>query len=249
MVFIKHVVLKGFRSYKNQTVLSQPFSPHANCVVGANGSGKSNYFFAIRFVLGDMFSSLHASDHKALLHEGTGEHVMSAYVEITFDNADHRFPVEREEVTLRRSIGYKKDEYFLNKKHVTKQEVNNLLESAGFSRSNPYYIVQQGKVNELTLMQERGRLELLKEVAGTRVYDERRDASLKIIKETDGKREKISEVLGYFDQRLGELDEEKEELREFQVLDKRRRGLEYTLYQNELADAEHKLTNVGAGIL
>lgn len=27
-----------------------------------------------------------------------------------------------------------------------KSEVSNLLESAGFSRSNPYYVVQQGKV-------------------------------------------------------------------------------------------------------
>lgn len=27
-----------------------------------------------------------------------------------------------------------------------KTEVMNLLESAGFSRSNPYYVVQQGKV-------------------------------------------------------------------------------------------------------
>lgn len=30
-----------------------------------------------------------------------------------------------------------------------KTEVMNLLESAGFSRSNPYYVVQQGKVLEL----------------------------------------------------------------------------------------------------
>ena len=29
---------------------------------------------------------------------------------------------------------------------VTKTDVMNLLESAGFSRSNPYYIVKQGKV-------------------------------------------------------------------------------------------------------
>lgn len=28
----------------------------------------------------------------------------------------------------------------------SKTEVMNLLESAGFSRSNPYYVVQQGKV-------------------------------------------------------------------------------------------------------
>ena len=50
-----------------------------------------------------------------------------------------------------------------------------LLENAGFSRANPYYIVQQGKVNSLCLMKDEERLNLLKEVAGTRVYEERRE--------------------------------------------------------------------------
>ena len=52
---------------------------------------------------------------------------------------------------LRRTIGLKKDEYSLDKKSTTKVEVMNILESAGFSRSNPYYIVPQGKVNLLYL--------------------------------------------------------------------------------------------------
>ena len=54
-------------------------------------------------------------------------------------------------------------------------QVVSLLESAGFSKSNPYYIVQQGKVNALCLMRDSERLQLLKEVAGTRVYEERRE--------------------------------------------------------------------------
>jgi len=69
-------------------------------------------------------------------------------VEVVFDNADGRFPVDRAEVRLRRTIGLKKDEYSLDRKHVTKTEVMNLLESAGFSRANPYYVIQQGKVRE-----------------------------------------------------------------------------------------------------
>jgi chromosome segregation ATPase len=52
-------------------------------------------------------------------------------------------------VFLRRVIGAKKDQYFLNKKVVPRSDVMNLLESAGFSRSNPYYIVKQGKVIKL----------------------------------------------------------------------------------------------------
>ena len=78
----------------------------------------------------------------------------------------------------------KKDEFFLNRKRVNKTEVSSLLESAGFSKSNPYYIVQQargamrrgrvchnppcshtqGKVNSLCLMKDEERLNLLKEV-------------------------------------------------------------------------------------
>ena len=50
-------------------------------------------------------------------------------------------------MSLRRVIGSKKDQYFLDKKNVTKSDVMNLLESAGFSRSNPYYIVKQGRVS------------------------------------------------------------------------------------------------------
>ena len=54
--------------------------------------------------------------------------------------------VDRDEVRLRRTISKAKDEYSLDRRHVTKSEVLNLLESAGFSRANPYYVVQQGKV-------------------------------------------------------------------------------------------------------
>lgn len=100
---------------------------------------------------------------------------MAAYVEIVFDNSDGelestqpnfifkpnnflilikpgvrttgRLSVESDEVVLRRTVGHKKDEFFLNRKRIQKSEVQSLLETAGFSKSNPYYIVQQGKVS------------------------------------------------------------------------------------------------------
>jgi len=185
---------------------------------------------------------LRQEERQQLLHEGAGANVMTAFVEVIFDNSDGRLTVEGDEVVLRRTIGVKKDEFFLNRKRVTKQEVCSLLESAGFSRSNPYYIVQQGKVNMLTLMKDEQRLDLLKEVAGTKVYEERRAESLQIIQETNHKRLKIQEVVAYIDERLNELDEEKEELRAYQQLDKDRRALEYTLYDKELKAAREDLS-------
>lgn len=50
-------------------------------------------FSAIQFVLSDEFTHLRPEQRQALLHEGTGARVMSAYVEIIFDNSDNRVPV------------------------------------------------------------------------------------------------------------------------------------------------------------
>lgn len=124
---------------------------------------------------------------------------------------------------LRRVIGPKKDQYFLNKKLVTRVEVTNLLETAGFSQCNPYYIVKQGKVcgssisnvflltlrqfkpfvpplnifqiNQMAIDPDTQRLKILREVAGTRVYDEKRRESNILLKDTEGKLEKINEML------------------------------------------------------
>jgi structural maintenance of chromosome 3 (chondroitin sulfate proteoglycan 6) len=86
---------------------------------------------AIRFVLSDLFHNLRAEDRQALLHEGAGHQVLSAFVEIVFDNSDNRIPVDREEVRLRRTIGAKKDEYFLDKKHITYVSLNYIWNSIG----------------------------------------------------------------------------------------------------------------------
>lgn len=171
---------------------------------------------------------------------------MAAYVEIIFDNSDGRFSIETDEVILRRTVGHKKDEFFLNRKRIQKNEVQSLLESAGFSKSNPYYIVQQGKVANLCVMKDKDRLKLLKEVAGTTVYEERRAESIKIMQDAASKQEKIEEVLAFIEERLTELEQEKQELSEFEQLDKKRKVLEYSLYDKEYSKAKEQMRGIEA---
>lgn len=112
---------------------------------------------------------------------------------------------------------------------------------------------------------------MLKEVAGTKVYEERRAESTKIMEETstfassslplfpsflprdsrtsslplaDTKRDKITDLLQFINDRLSELEEEKEELKQFQVQDRQRRSLEYSIYQRELKEVGEALDNV-----
>lgn len=145
---------------------------------------------------------------------------------------------------MRRSIGLTLDEYSLDGKATSKSDVNSFLESAGFSRANPYYIVPQGRVTSLTTAKDEDRLKLIKEIAGTRVYEQKRQESNKLIQETETKREKIDQVLVYIEDRLAELEAEKEELSEFQEIDKDRRAIEYKILTREGASANRKLDDL-----
>ena len=58
-MYIKSVTVCNFKSYKDS--ISIDLSPECNVVVGRNGAGKSNFFAAIRFVLGDIFTNLRAA--------------------------------------------------------------------------------------------------------------------------------------------------------------------------------------------
>lgn len=120
----------------------------------------------------------------------------------------------------------------------------NLLQSAGFSKSNPYYIVPQGRITALTNARDADRLQLLKEVAGTRVYEEHREESLKIMRETEAKREKIVELLASIKERLAELESERGELDEYVALEKERKSCEHVLYTRDLEKANAGLARL-----
>lgn len=67
MGHIKTITIQGFKTYKNQ-VKTEPFSPKSNVIVGRNGAGKTNFFSAVRFVLGDDYENMSKEERQALLH-------------------------------------------------------------------------------------------------------------------------------------------------------------------------------------
>lgn len=241
-MYIKRVVIRGFKTYKNETVI-EDFSPHHNVVVGRNGSGKSNFFAAIRFVLSDAYNNMSRDERQALIHESS-VNIMSAFVEIIFDNSDRRIPIPKDEVSIRRTIGMKKDDYSLDYRSATKSDVMNLLEASGFSKSNPYYIVPQGKVTALTNAKDSERLELLKDIAGARVFENKLKDSLKEMEITAQKQEQIKEMVSDIEKRLDELNIEKEDFKTFERLNSKKKMLEFNIYDRELKALTNQIDTI-----
>lgn len=248
-MYIKRVVIKGFKTYRNETIIDD-FSQHHNIIIGANGSGKSNLFAAIRFVLSDEYSALKREERQGLIHQGAGS-VMSASVEIVFHDPDHRMilssgitPRPNDEIFVRRTVGLKKDDYQINDRNVTKNDIVRMLESAGFSMSSPYNIVPQGRIVALTNAKDKQRLQLLEDVVGAKSFEIKLNASLKNMKETEFKRNQIVKELKELNDKLKEMERERDELEKYNNLERNRKVFQFTLYDRELNDIINQIENL-----
>ncbi|AAZ11462.1 structural maintenance of chromosome 3, putative [Trypanosoma brucei brucei TREU927] len=243
-MYIKNILISGFRSYREQA-FEQELSPKNNVIVGKNGAGKSNFFAAIQFVLCEKFMNLSSVERKDLFHVGSGRPALPIFVEIIFDNSDGRLVIPGKsavnEVRIRRTLGLKQDEFRVNDKRFTATDIRQLLESAGFSSTNPYYIVEQGQISSLANMSDEERFQLIKDVAGTRVYEVRRKESEKILEETEVQHEKIGESIAQLEERLEELRSESDELMSFQEIDKKRKCVQYCILNSDLNAAREEL--------
>lgn len=245
-MYIRRVVIKGFKTYRNETIIDD-FSPHHNIVIGSNGSGKSNFFAAIRFVLSDDYSNLKREERQGLIHQGSGS-VMSASVEIVFHDPDHRIILPSgvaarpdNEILVRRTVGLKKDDYQLNDRNVTKGDVVRMLETAGFSMSNPYNIVPQGRIIALTNAKDKERLQLLEDVVGAKSFEVKLHASLKKMEQTEQKRSQIATEMKELNEKLDDMEEERVELEKFNDLERNRKVFQFTLYDRELNDVINQI--------
>ncbi|AJR69448.1 Smc3p [Saccharomyces cerevisiae YJM1419] len=246
-MYIKRVIIKGFKTYRNETIIDN-FSPHQNVIIGSNGSGKSNFFAAIRFVLSDDYSNLKREERQGLIHQGSGGSVMSASVEIVFHDPDHSMILPSgvlsrgdDEVTIRRTVGLKKDDYQLNDRNVTKGDIVRMLETAGFSMNNPYNIVPQGKIVALTNAKDKERLQLLEDVVGANSFEVKLKASLKKMEETEQKKIQINKEMGELNSKLSEMEQERKELEKYNELERNRKIYQFTLYDRELNEVINQM--------
>ncbi len=206
---INKLVLDGFKSFGRRTELL--FVDGFNCVLGPNGSGKSNILDALCFVLGKRSSKeLRAEKASNLIYNGgkTKNPAKIAEVSIVFDNAKKIFPIEEDSVKVTRLVrqdGLSK--YKINGKTKTRQEI---LELLGAAKINPdgYNIILQGDIVRLVEMSPIERRQIVEEIAGISVYEEKKQQALNELAKVD---EKLNEAAITLRERKSRLDELKNE--------------------------------------
>ena len=164
------IELTGFKSFAKKTVLS--FESPITAVVGPNGSGKSNIAEACRWVLGEQsLKSLRGRRGEDFIWNGHGrERVNRAAASITFDNHDHKFPLDYDEVTIGREVDRDgTNVYTINRSPVRLRDITNLLNAVSFGASG-YHIMSQGEADRLLSASAVERRQMIEDALGLKVY-------------------------------------------------------------------------------
>ncbi|TFG05655.1 MAG: chromosome segregation protein SMC [Promethearchaeota archaeon] len=221
MVYIKNIIMTGFKSYGNGTI-NLAFPKGFTGIIGPNGSGKSNVVDAISFVLGELSTkSLRAKELADLIYAGTrpGDKPSErSIVNIIFDNSDRRIPVPEMEVSIQREIraGGGGAVYRFNGKRSTRTEIMDKLKIANIDVKEGFNLVLQGRIAELATQHPEARREMIEDLAGTKEFDEKK---LKALEELDKAEVKVNELdvlIRESEARVKSLSKEKENYEEWE---------------------------------
>ncbi len=249
MTYIKKLVMHGFKSFANKTEVN--FDKGINVIIGPNGSGKSNVSDALCFVLGRLSSkSIRAAKAKNLLFMGSKyvKPSREATVELVFDNSDHTFPVERDEISIKRTVKANGlSIYKINDELKTRADVVETLGQAGID-SYGFNLVLQGQIQQAVAMHPEDRRKVIEEVAGISIYETRKEKSLKELEKTEERLKEINAILRERTAFLRNLENERQQALKFKELEQTVRRCKASILSKKIEDKMRELSSIQRSI-
>ena len=230
MTRLNRVELTGFKSFRKQLVI--PFFEGFTAVVGENGSGKSNLFDAVSFVMGRRSSQMRADRLEQLIFNGGDKYkpADSAEVSLTFDNANGVFNGFFEngdgapEITIGRRITRKSSTYTLMGKSCPRGTIDEVLEAAKIDPDGQQ-LIAQGRITEIIRRSPVRRREILDDVSGIAAYDDKRKKAIDELKDVKSKLNTHRVILAERRRRLLGLQRERDQALEYRTLNEEQETL------------------------
>ena len=240
---LKELEIQGFKSFPDKTKIE--IGEGITGVVGPNGSGKSNISDSIRWVLGETSSKQLRGSGKMedVIFGGTQSRGAMGYasVALTIDNSDHGLDMDADEVTIgRRYYRSGESEYSINGQNVRLKDVYELLLDTGIGRDG-YAIVGQGRIAEIVGAKSAERREIFEEASGIAKYRYRKNEAERRLDAAEGNLERLRDILGELEKRVGPLKRDSEKAQQFLELSERRKTLEITLWVDAIRRANDSL--------
>ncbi|KAJ4918416.1 hypothetical protein JOQ06_022228 [Pogonophryne albipinna] len=182
MGYLKQIDIENFKSWRGNKVIG-PFAKF-NCIIGTNGSGKSNVMDAISFALGERAACLRVKHLRDLIH---GAHIgrpVRDCARVSLRYCDH----EDQDTVFCRSILGDSSEYRINGVHVSLAKYLEELQKIGIVTKARNCLVFQGAVESIALKDPKERTKMFEVISQSKEYaaeyDQKKEAMMKAKEDT-----------------------------------------------------------------
>ncbi|MEO0072026.1 MAG: AAA family ATPase [candidate division WOR-3 bacterium] len=196
---IKQLILNGFKSFSEKTVIS--FDPTINAIVGPNGCGKSNILDGLRWVMGEAsFTEMRCAKTEDLIFAGNKfiPPVNYAEVVLILETTEHdKFYTPGlanlgSEIEIRRRYFRSgESEFFINKKPCKLKDIQDLFTSGGGS-GKAYSIFDLPTMRRIISDNLK---ELFIEASGLAFYHERKAEIERKLKQTQDDLARLRDII------------------------------------------------------
>lgn len=169
---------------------------------------------------------MRATSLQELVYKSGQAGVKKATVTITFDNRNREAsPLgyeHYEEITVTRQVVIDgKNKYLINGTNVPNKRVHDMFCSVQLNVNNPHFLIMQGRITKVLNMKPLEILSMIEEAAGTRMYEEKKEAAMKTIDKKNNKLKEINDILQEeIGPKLIKLKAEREQFVEFQRVER-----------------------------
>lgn len=234
-MYLKALMLQGFKSFPEKTVLT--FDQSITAIVGPNGSGKSNLSDAVRWVMGEQSTrALRGGRMEDVIFGGTAKRRQTGYAQVSLvlDNSDHRLPREENEIMVtRRYYRSGESEYYINRDAVRLKDVSELFMDTGLGREG-YAIIGQGRIDEILSQRSTDRREVFEEAAGISRFRHRKEEAQRKLERTDENLLRVNDKVDELELQLEPLRVQRDKAKKYLTLRDELRGLEIAVWLDSL---------------
>ncbi len=235
---IKQLEIKGFKSFKNRTVIR--FGKATNCILGPNGCGKSNVMDAFLWVSGESSSRhLRGSSMEDLIFSGTDKHPGAGIAEVSLilesakapqekspsSEAENttRFPPPYEnhtEIMLTRRLDRDgKSEYLINSQPCRLKDVQDIFMDTG-AGIHGFSFIEQGAVERFILSKPEQKRRLIESTAGISRFRHKKKEAERKLDLTEVNLKRLKDILSAQESRQEKLKKQYEKAEQFKNLKK-----------------------------
>lgn len=238
---IKQLELKGFKSFKNRTVIR--FGKGASGIVGPNGCGKSNIIDAFLWVMGETAPKhLRGSSMEDLIFAGTSKQPASGVAEVSLimelpeggswphwqsksfrhDSSSSDVAVssepdggEKREIMLTRRLDRDgKSDYFINSRPCRLKDVHEVFMDTG-AGVHGFSFIEQGAVEQFILSKPEQKRMLIESAAGISKFRSRKREAERKLDLTEINLKRLRDILFQQDNQLKKLKKQSEKAEQF----------------------------------